>query len=296
MSINIEHSRVIQFKDVIEQVARQMASNLRRGVKEERVTGKSLTVERLNNPNDTLGVIASRHADTSISDLEHSRRVINMVSYARAYMIDDEDKVRMLADPTSDYVLQIAGEFNRTIDDKLIEAALGNALSDETGSTTVALPAGQQIAHGSAGLTLDKLKEAQKILMANDVDIDREDLFLAVNAEGYEDLLKDAGVVSRDFVVDTRTNPDGALPVRLAGFNIIHSERLTSYTGTSASSSDRPALAFARSGIRLGVGMDMNIMVDRRADKNNNFQVLLKTTFGAGRVHDEKVVDIRFQE
>lgn len=296
MATNIDHNRVIQYRDTIEHTARQLKSNLRMAVKEIGVKGKQFTVERLTNPNDTLATTSGQHGDTSIADLEHSRRVINVISYDRAYMIDTEDKVRMLADPTSDYVEQIAGEYNRTIDDRIIEAALGDALTDETGGTAVSLPSGQQIVHGGVGLTLDKLKDAQKILMANDVDIDREELFLAVNAAGYTQLLKDAGVVSRDFVVDTRTNPDGNLPVRLAGFKIIHSERLTSYTGTSAASDDRPAIAFARSAIRLGTNTGMELSVDRVPMKLNNFLVLLKTTFGVGRIHDEKLVDIRFQE
>lgn len=294
MTINIDHNFVRQFGDTFEQVANQYSSKLRMAVQEIRVRGKDFTIERLSNPNDTLPVVASRHADTSISDLDHSRRTGFLTSYARAYMIDEEDKVRMLLDPSSDYVGQMAGEFNRTIDDRIIEAALGDAASGETGGTTVALPAGQKIAHGSAALTLDKCKTAMKILMANNVDRDREDLYLAVNAEGYNDLVSDSGMTSIDNV-DFKSAMDAKVPV-VAGFKVIHAERLSDYTGTSAASTNRPAIAFAKSGLRLGMGMDKNIRVRDELLKNGNVVALIKTSFGATRAHDEKVVDIRFQE
>lgn len=294
MAISISDSFIRQFGDNLETTARQMGSKLRSAVLEKRVKGKDFTIERLTDANDTLRVVASRHADTVISDMTHSRRTGFLASYIRTYMVDDEDLVRMLVDPTSEYVRQLAGEMNRTIDDRIIEAALGNAASGETGGTTVALPAGQQIAAGGTGCTLAKVKNALKILMGNDVDVDRADLALAVNAAAYEDLMTDSGLVSLDFS-QYQPNMDGRVPV-VAGFKIIHAERLTSYTGTSASSSSRPCIALARDGLRLGVGMDQLVDVSREPLKNLNWVISLKTSFGATRAHDEKVVDIRFAE
>lgn len=294
MTINIDHNFIRQFGDNFESVAQQQSSKLRMAVTEMRVRGKDFTIERLQNPNAELPVVSSRHADTSISDLEHSRRTGSLISYVRSYMLDDEDKVRMLLDPTSDYVDQIAGEMNRTIDNRIIEATLGNAHSGETGGTTVALPAGQQIAHGSTGLTLAKAKTALQTLMSNDVDVDREELYLATNSAGYHDLLSDSGLVSIDFV-QFKPNMDGKVPV-VAGFKVIHCERLTDYAGTSAASTNRPAIAMARSAVRLGMAQDKKLRVSEEPTKNLNYLITLKTSFGAERAHDEKVVDVRFQE
>lgn len=298
MAINIDNSFIRQFGDNIEHVSQQMGSKLRGAVMEMRVKGKDFTIERLQNPNDTLSVINSRHADTVISDLTHSRRVGFMTPFARSYMIDDEDKVRLLLDPTSSYVEQIAGEMNRTIDDKIIAAMMGNAYAGENGATTVALPAAQHIAAGGTGLTLAKAKQALKILMANHVDIDREDLYLATNAAGMEDLIGDSGLISRDFV-PYQPNVDGKV-LMVAGFKVIHVERLSTYNGeyttTAPSSSSRPALAFAKSGVRMGVAIDKILDVSREPLKNLNHLITLKTYFGCVRAHDEKVVDIRFVE
>lgn len=300
MSINISDSFIRQFGDNIEAVAQQKASKLRMAVTEMRVRGKDFTVERLKNPNDTLNVVASRHADTVIQDMEHSRRVGFLTPYVSSYMIDDEDRVRMLVDPTSDYVAQIVAEMNRTIDDKILAALLGKANAGENGQTQVALPAGQQIAVGSSnkGLTLAKVKEAYTKLLANDVDVDREEMYLVTNAAGYNDLLNDAGLTSIDFV-QFKPNMDAKVPV-VAGFKVIHCERLTKYTGEATgdapSSTSRPAIAFTKSAVRLGVAIDKIVDVSREPMKNLNHLITLKTMFGAVRAHDEKVVDIRFEE
>ena len=55
----------------------------------------------------------------------------------------------------------------RAMDDAIIDAASGNAFGGVAGGTTVALPSGQKIAHGSAGLSVTKLIEAKEILDAN---------------------------------------------------------------------------------------------------------------------------------
>ena len=50
------------------------------------------------------------------------------------------------------------------MDDEIISALIGSANTGKTGSTSVALPAAQKIAHGSAGLTIAKLVEAKQKL------------------------------------------------------------------------------------------------------------------------------------
>lgn len=300
MALNITDSQVRQYKDNIELVATQLASKLRVGVTELRVTGKDFSIERLANPNDTMGILNTRHAATVISDLDHSRRVGFLTSYIRTYMIDDEDKVRMLADPTSSYMQEMAGEFNRTVDGHLIKQFLENANTGETGSGTQALPSDQVIAHGGVGLTLAKLKQARRILDSNDVDTDREDLFVAVNAQGQEDLMTDTGVVSIDNV-NFKTNESGRIETRLAGFQVIMiNKAINDYAGTgtggAAASSNRPAIAFARSAMHLGLGKDIELNVREMTGNNLQTGLFLKGTFGAVRAHDEKVVDIRFQE
>jgi len=104
----------------------------------------------------------------------------------------------MLIDPTSAYAMAAASAMGRAMDDVVIAAALGNAFTGETGSTTTALPAGQQIANGGADLTVAKLRTAKKTLDLSDVDpsIPR---YIAVSPHQIEALLGDTNVTSSDF-------------------------------------------------------------------------------------------------
>lgn len=297
MSINIDNNFVTNFGDTFELVSQQQMSKLRSCAREKKIVGEAMTIEKLFNPNDTLAPVNSRHADLEISDMSHSRRISYVHDYARGYMIDTEDKVRMLIDPTSSYIEEITGEYNRTIDDALIEALLGSSYNGKTGSTVTALPAAQAIAHGSAGLTLAKVKQAYKILLKGHVDPDREDLILVVNAEGYEDLMNDAGLINIQNV-PFRPNYDAKVP-QVAGFKVLCCERLNNYVGagagTTASSSNRPAIAFASSALRLGTA-NFEKAITKETLKSLNWVIAMKTSFAVARSHDEKVVDIRFQE
>jgi len=96
--------------------------------------------------------------------------MVTLSDYEWADLIDSVDKVRMLADPTSTYARAAAAAMGRSMDDVIIAAMNGNAQTGKAGTTATALPAGQKVAHGSAGLTIAKLVSAKKILDANSID------------------------------------------------------------------------------------------------------------------------------
>jgi len=106
----------------------------------------------------------------------------------------------MLIDPTSSYANAAAYAIGRAVDDAIIDAADGTALTGKAGATSTSLPAGQIVGVGSpaGGLSIAKLVNAKKILDQNNVDpsIKR---YIAVHPEQIEDLLNDSTVTSADF-------------------------------------------------------------------------------------------------
>ena len=92
------------------------------------------------------------------------------------------------------------------MDDVCISAFLGTANTGVAGGTSTSLPAGQKIAHGSAGLTIAKLITAKKTLDANSVDssIPR---YIAVSPEQSEELLNNTTVTSSDYNTVINTLP-----------------------------------------------------------------------------------------
>lgn len=211
-----------------------------------------------------------------------------MDDYDWADLIDQEDKVRMLISPQSEYAQAGAWAMGRAMDDAIIDAASGNAFGGVAGGSTVALPSGQKIVHGSAGLSVTKLIEAKEILDAADIDPE-EERYLVCTSKQLSDLLAITQITSADFN-SVKALVQGEIDTFM-GFNFIRTERLD-----TNSSSNRLVLAFAKSGIGLAVGSDIQTRISERADKNYATQVFLSMTIGATRIEDEKVVEIECTE
>lgn len=286
MSVQITTAFVEQYKSNVFHLAQQKGSRLRDAVRTETVVGKAHFFERIGSTAALKRT--SRHSDTPRVDTPHSRRKVTMDDYDWADLIDNEDKVRMLISPSSEYAQAGAWAMGRAMDDAIIDAASGNAFGGVAGGSTVALPSAQKIVHGSAGLSVTKLISAKEILDANSVDPE-EPRYCVVTSKQLSDLLAITQITSADFN-SVKALVQGEIDTFM-GFKFIRTERLD-----TNSSSNRLVLAFAQSGIGLAVGQDINTRISERADKNYATQVFLSMTIGATRIEDEKVVEIECTE
>ena len=285
MSTQITTAFVQQFSSNVQLLSQQRGSLLRSAVSEESVTGEKAFF-------DQVGSVAavkrtSRHGDTPLLETPHSRRMVTMDTYEWADLVDDADKVRMLIDPTSTYALAAAAAMGRAMDDAIISAALGTAKTGKSGSTSQAFSSDNQIANGSADMTLAKLIEAKKILDEQDVDpsIKR---YMAVSPAQIESLLNNTTVTSSDYNT-VKALVQGEINTFL-GFNFVVSNRL------AKSGNIRSCFAWAEDGIKLAVGKDVMAKIDERSDKSYSTQVYYCATFGATRMEEAKVVQIDCDE
>jgi hypothetical protein len=223
----------------------------------------------------------SRHTKTPIADVPHTRRRLEIQDWQWADLIDEEDQIRMLISPKSEYAKSGAWSMNRQYDRLIIAAASGDATDGDGNS--VSLPSSQKIAVGTSGMTLDKVIEAKKILDENEVDAGNR--YMVVSAQQMADMLATTEVSSSDF------NSIKALVrgdfTTWMGFEWVQTE-LIAGVGTAAAK----CLAFHKSGLRLGIGRDVIARVDKRIDVSYADQVYLAFTAGATRVEEEKVVEI----
>ena len=286
MSVQITTAFVEQYKANVLHLAQQKGSRLRDAVRTETVTGKAHFFERIGST--AAQKRTSRHSDTPRMDTPHSRRKVTMDDYDWADLIDNEDKVRMLISPSSDYAMAGAFAMGRAMDDAIIAAATGNAYTGVSGGSTQALTSGQKIVHGSANLTLAKLIEAKEILDAAEVDPE-EPRFLVCAASQISNLLNSTTVTSSDFNT-VKALVQGNIDTFL-GFKFIRSQRL----GTDATPS-RQVLAFTKSAVGLALGSDISTKISERSDKNYATQVFLSMTIGATRIEEEKMVEIACNE
>ena len=285
MSTQVTTAFVQQYSANVQMLSQQMGSRLRDAVRVENVVGKNAFIDQIGSA--TAALRTSRHADTPQMDTPHDRRRLSLADYEYADLVDDQDKVRMLIDPTSSYARAAAAAMGRAMDDVIITAATGTANTGETGSGSATLDATLNSvgsASSNDGLTLAKLREAKRKMDLNDVDpsIPR---YIAVGPKQIEDLLGDTTVTSSDFNT-VKALVQGELDTFM-GFRFIMSNRLT------VDSNDiRKCFAWAEDGLTLGVGKDISARIDERADKGYATQVYYCMSIGSVRMEEDKVVQI----
>lgn len=289
MSQYITEAFVQAFADNFMHVAQQSASRLESCVTlEPGIVGSSKSVNRLGQRTAQRRLV--RHGDTPINDQPHSTRFIDLHDYEDGDMLDDQDKIRMLIDPSSDYVRAMVAAMNRAKDDEIIAAMRGSARS--AASTTVALPSGQKVPVDSTnGLTKAKLIATRKLFRKNEADEENgEELYLAYGNVQLSDLLTDTTLTNTEINTVLSLQAGSIKDATLMGFRMVPTERLVK------SSTSRYCLAWAKSGVALGIGANVQTEAAKDPGKGFNVRIYAKMSLGAVRIEEEKVVEIACYE
>lgn len=238
---------------------------------------------------------AGRFADIGRVDAGVDRRWVTPNDYDLPQLMDSFDQARLLTDPKSSYVANAVYAANRQMDQEVINAFFAAAKTGKTGSGSTSFLSANQVAatmgaSSATGLNVKKLREAIKILMAYNVDLNVEQPYAAITAKQHDDLLAEATVISTDF----NSKPvlvDGKI-TRFMGINFIHTELL----GVDGSSYRRIPV-WVKSGMHLGQWGSLYTDVDQRKDLSGHpWQAYLKMTIGATRLDEEKVIEIKCAE
>ncbi len=285
MSTQITEALRQEYDSMIEVGLQQKGPRLRFAVRNETGGGKHMFFDRVEATTATKRT--TRHSDTPRSDTPHTRRRVSMDDYEDADLIDHQDLLRISGNPQSPYVMTRIHALGRAIDDEIITQAFGTAFEGETGATSTVLPAGQKIVDGGTNLTIDKLRTARKTLDLNEA-IDGEPTFAAVSPDQIESLLETTEVTSSDFNT-VKALVSGEVNTFM-GFQFIMTNRLPK-TGNI-----RQCLFWARSGILLAMGADIETRITEESTKSFSIQVYAKATFGATRMYEEKIVQVDCDE
>lgn len=302
MSTQITTAFVNQYRSEVMHLSQQQGSRLSMAVRNESQKGQSQFFDRIGAV--TAVVRASRHADTPQIDTPHSRRMVTLVDYEWADLVDKEDLRRLLMDPAGDYAKAAAWALGRAKDDVIIDAADGSAYGGVAGATTVAHPNGQKYAANDAtntsALNVRSLRAVKYILDSNDVDpsISR---YGVINAYALQSLLSETAVTSSDYN-SVKALVQGEMNTFL-GMEYLRSERLnlqvdalsgSGTTGAIGSGTSlinyRRLLFWAKDGMLMSTADDIVTEIDRRNDKSYATQVYVSMGIGATRMEEEKVV------
>ena len=287
MSDQLSVAYVQAYSDNVIHLAQQAPSKFRMAARiKDGIIGKSCHFDRIA---PTAAVKrTSRHAPTPLVNTQHSRVRVSLDDYDWGDLIDQNDDIRLLIDPTAEYTINAAKAMNRTWDDLLIaafNAAITLVAADDTTSTS-ALAAANVIANGGTGLTVAKLRQAVRVLDAGDVD--EADRFFAFSPIGKEDLLATTEVTSSDFNT-VRALASGEIDTFL-GMKFILTTRLP------VAANIRSGFAWQKNAMGLAIGRDTQNFVEPRYDLNGATQVRFTLAGGATRVDNAGVVQVDFDE
>ena len=280
---------------------------------EDTVTGEDAYYDQLGSVFATAVVDSGSDTDSPSDSISHLRRKLDLTNYEVGLLLDRFDKVQTLINPESEYVMRQVSSLMRKKDIEFIKGALGTASTGKAGAGSADLAAGNKILQANAGLTINKIREARAILQKNGVDLDDplNEAYLAVTPTQIEDLLGNTEATSADFM-NVKALVSGGIDT-FYGFKIVVSNLLpfvatdTNVANLTWSASDVPAVsstddnvranfAWVKSGIRTGVGINIETDVAKRADKRFNYYAYSAMRCGSVRMEEDKVVQIQVSE
>jgi hypothetical protein len=250
-----------------------------------------------------------RQSDTPLSNPVDDARWIQPADYDAGVLIDSQDKLRLLIDPKSGYLMNMVEGMRRAQDDEILNAFFANSLTGPDGTTTctwasgdgLGSPGGTTVALNvggtNSGMNVAKLRAAKKAMIKNGVNLDSDQLWVLLDSRRHDELLNEVQVVNLDY----NTKPvlvDGRVTAFM-GFNFVIVEwssasdyPLIASTGTMVNGTTDYIPCWAQSGMHFGDWNTLETDIGPRRDKRNAQQIYVTQTIGASRVQEKKVVQI----
>lgn len=279
----------------LELVMQQMGSRLRSTVQERRQEGKFDFFNRIGSTEAKEKT--ARNELVEYTPMEHDVRCVFTKYFYWSHLFDSEDAARVIVDPTSQYYAAASAALGRKIDETIINAALGKALTGQNAETAIELPATQVVAvnyKGSGGantnLTLDKLIKVRSILGKNEAydENSGEELYFIYTQSQVDAMLAIEEAVNNDYTA--QQNLRTGKPVSFMGFTFLRTQLLPE------AASIRSCIAYPKSAITLSMFGDLKTSVDVIPERHHARQLYAAIQPGAVRNWEEKVVKILCDE
>lgn len=311
MSQQITESFVQQYGANIFHLSQQKGSQLRPTVRSESQKGKSRFYDRIGATEAVKKT--GRHSSTPLIETPHSRRMVTLEDFEMADLVDDQDKIRTLNDPTNDYVMAFMWAMGRSMDSVIIAAMGGNSYGGEDGTVVIPLPNAQKFAanNGTAFTNLNVLTLRKLRTKFKKANVDKSiPLYFACDPAQIESMLAQLEVTSSDYnsvkalvqgEVDSfmgfKFVDLTLLPVQVSA---LLADPTTGVVGAGSSVVGfRKCYAYAggpMGGPLLSIGQDYQARISERDDKSYATQVYAKMTIGGTRLEEEKVIEVLCKE
>jgi len=214
----------------------------------------------------------TRHGDVPIMNNVHSNVEVFLTDKYAGEWVDNLDELKTNTDERGLATQASAWALGRAADIQIISAV-------EAG-----LPAGQKIANGAAGITLGKLLEAKRILLANEVP-DDGNTYCWLDAHSWLEMLKIQQFASSDYSGKSIPLLKGSEARKFMNIHFMHHNGLT-VTGNVAQ-----CLMYHKSVIGHATGKEISQTWSWENTKSSHF-LNSNMSMGAVRIDDLGVVQI----
>lgn len=294
MSVNVIPTfQVQQFSTNVQLLLQQKGSKLSPFVMTGSHVGKQAS------PVDQIGSVeaqkvTSRFQPMGRVDAPTDRRWVFPVDYDLPQQIDHFDKLRLITDPESHYVVNAMHAMGRARDKEIIAAFQGTAKTGESGGTSTSFDSNNEIDVAVGGsntrLNVAKLHAVRELAMSKHIDPQEDPLYCGLTAKDDSALLKEIEIINKDYKSgDAPVLRDGKLE-RFLGINFVHCELIET---EAAGTNEVNIPVWTKSGMYMGIWNELQTSVTQRNDlQGEPFQIYVLQSIGATRLDEDKVFNI----
>lgn len=296
MDDTIETSYVKQYSDNFRMALQEGASELRANITEKEVgNAKAKSFDDIGRT-DVIDK-TERNADTPNISIEHNRRWLRCKTRHWSTLIDEDDTIQMLSDPTSDYLLTAKNAFGRKIDKTIVDAAFGTVTTGVDMEGTESFPTSTNSMTLDSSLTVDGLTDIFEKM--NKLHIPKTGRIIVATSSEVKAMLRQDKITSADYNA-VKALVNGEINTFM-GFKFItideevNGESIIPATTIGGNTYNR---CFATQKEMLYFGMQKNISVEisKREDKSYSKQLYVAARFGAMRATQKGVLELKCKQ
>jgi Phage capsid protein len=242
--------------------------------------------------------VNERFGDTPNMELNHERRWIKPRKFHWGKLVETDDELFTGIQPQGAYTEAAVKGFQRVEDLVILSAFYATAYTGEAGETTEAWSdtgyvVDQDVGGANTGLNHAKLKKLRELFTKYDVDLDMEQMYIAISEQEVTDLFGENTTISIDFT-EGRPISTGKLPP-LYGFNFVpfSSRTIERVTGLKVASLIRTLPVWVKSGMHLGSWKDRNVEIMKNPSKQMKPQIYMSAFYNATRLQLGKVLKVK---
>lgn len=246
----------------------------------------------------------SRHQSVVFDDVPQNARWVKPSFYDWAEGVDNIDQLKVGIDLTSPLVRVGAAAAGRNTDDVIMGAYFATAKTGEDGDqntgfdTNMVVPVDE--GGTASGLNVAKIRAAQQLLMARDVDLTTQMVYCPATSKELDQLRREIEIAGSEYNVKPTFHPNGMIKSYM-GVEFIHVEWNRQMDGAYVFS-NRDSMVdtngynllpfYVRDAIHIGDWEGIKAEITDRKDLVSTTQIKMTQAVGSTRTDEDKIVKV----